>query len=41
MRLEIDAAFTALTRGTVCNGYLLLGLQWLALNRGRFVAIVR
>jgi ADP-ribose pyrophosphatase len=41
MRLKIDAALTALTRGTACNGYLLLGLQWLALNRGRLGAIVR
>jgi ADP-ribose pyrophosphatase len=41
MRLKIDAALTALTRGTACNGYLLLGLQWLALNRDRLDAIVR
>jgi ADP-ribose pyrophosphatase len=41
MRVPIDAALDALARGTVCNGYLLLALQWLALNRGRLAAIAR
>ena len=41
VRLQIDAALTALTYGTICNGYLLLALQWLALNRSRLDAIVR
>jgi ADP-ribose pyrophosphatase len=40
IRLKIDTALAALTRGTVCNGYLLLALQWLALNRGRLDAVV-
>jgi ADP-ribose pyrophosphatase len=40
IRLSIDAALAALARGTVCNGYLLLALQWLALNRGRLDTIV-
>jgi ADP-ribose pyrophosphatase len=40
IRLKIDTALAALTRGTVCNGYLLLALQWLALNRGRLNSIV-
>jgi ADP-ribose pyrophosphatase len=41
MRLKIDAALSMLTGATVCNGYLLLALQWLALNRGRLETIVR
>jgi ADP-ribose pyrophosphatase len=40
IRLKIDTALAALTQGTVCNGYLLLALQWLALNRGRLDSIV-
>jgi ADP-ribose pyrophosphatase len=40
IRMNIDAALAALMRGTVCNGYLLLALQWLALNRGRLDSIV-
>jgi len=40
IRLKIDAALAALARGTVCNGYLILALQWLALNRGRLDSIV-
>jgi ADP-ribose pyrophosphatase len=41
VRLKIDAALSMLTRATVCNGYLLLALQWLALNRSRLETIVR
>ena len=41
MRVPIDAALGALARGTVCNGYLLLALQWLALNHSRIDTIVR
>jgi len=41
MRLKIDAALSMLTGATACNGYLLLALQWLALNRGRLETIVR
>jgi ADP-ribose pyrophosphatase len=41
MRLEFDAALSMLTGATVCNGYLLLALQWLALNRGRLGTLVR
>jgi ADP-ribose pyrophosphatase len=41
MRMPIDAALSALMHGTVCNGYLLLALQWLALNRSRLDTIVR
>jgi ADP-ribose pyrophosphatase len=41
IRLKIDAALSMLTRATVCNGYLLLALQWLALNRDRLETIVR
>jgi ADP-ribose pyrophosphatase len=41
MRVPINAALGALARGTVCNGYLLLALQWLALNHSRIDTIVR
>ena len=41
MRVPIDAAFAALTAGTVRNGPLIIALQWLALNRGRLSEIVR
>ena len=40
VRLAIDAALSALERGTMRNGFLILALQWLALNRGRLDAIV-
>lgn len=33
--VRIDAALDALARGAVLNGYTVIGLQWLALNRGR------
>jgi ADP-ribose pyrophosphatase len=41
IRVKIDMALAALARGSVCNGYLLLALQWLALNRSRLDAIAR
>jgi ADP-ribose pyrophosphatase len=40
MRVPIDVAIKALERGTMRNGFLLMALQWLALNRGRLDAIV-
>jgi ADP-ribose pyrophosphatase len=40
MRVAIDAALAALERGNMRNGFLILALQWLALNRGRLDAIV-
>jgi len=40
VRVKIDAALAALARGAVCNGYLLLALQWLALNRARLKTII-
>lgn len=33
--VPVDAALTLLEPGRSCNGYLLLALQWLALNRQR------
>lgn len=33
--VSIDAALAAMDRGAMLNGYTRLGLQWLALNRGR------
>jgi ADP-ribose diphosphatase len=35
LRVAIDAALEALTSNTVHNGPAIIGLQWLALNRGR------
>jgi ADP-ribose pyrophosphatase len=40
MRVPIDVAIKALERGTMRNGFLLMALQWLALNRDRLDAIV-
>lgn len=40
IRVPIDAAIAALGAGTVENGYLLLSLQWLALNRQRLGALL-
>jgi ADP-ribose pyrophosphatase len=40
MRLSIDAALAALERRTMRNGFLLIALQWLALNRDRLDAVV-
>jgi len=35
LRVPIDAALDALSRNTIYNGPAVIGLQWLALNRGR------
>jgi hypothetical protein len=35
MRVPIDAALAALAEGRMHNGPLVVGLLWLALNRGR------
>jgi ADP-ribose pyrophosphatase len=40
MRVPIDTALAALERKTMRNGFLLMALQWLALNRERLAAIV-
>jgi ADP-ribose pyrophosphatase len=40
MRVPIDIALAALERKIMRNGFLLMALQWLALNRGRLDAIV-
>src|SRR5262249_51496871 len=41
MRVPIDAALAALERRIMRNGFLLMALQWLALNRDRLDAIDR
>jgi ADP-ribose diphosphatase len=41
MRVPIDDALTALDRGDVHNGPLVVALQWLALNRHRLAEIAR
>jgi ADP-ribose pyrophosphatase len=40
-RVPIDDALAALAAGTFVNGYTVIALQWLALNRGRLAEIVR
>ena len=40
IRVSIDAALAALARGTVCNGPLVVALQWLALNRTRLAELL-
>jgi ADP-ribose pyrophosphatase len=40
MRVPIETALEALERGIMRNGFLLIALQWLALNRNRLDAIV-
>jgi ADP-ribose pyrophosphatase len=40
MRVPIDTALAALGRNVMRNGFLLMALQWLALNRSRLDAIV-
>jgi len=37
--VDIDVALAALSEGKLHNGYLIIGLQWLALNRDRIDAI--
>jgi ADP-ribose pyrophosphatase len=41
LRVPIDDALDALTKGTMRNGPLVLALHWLALNRGRVADILR
>jgi ADP-ribose pyrophosphatase len=41
LRIPIDAALEALTKGTMHNGPLLVALQWLALNRVRIADLLR
>jgi ADP-ribose pyrophosphatase len=40
-RVSIDDALTALAAGTFVNGYTVIALQWLALNRARLADILR
>jgi len=40
LRVDIDAALAAPTEGKLHNGYLIIALQWLALNRHRIGEIV-
>jgi len=41
MRVPIDTALAALNEGTMHNGPLIVGLQWLALNRAHVADILR
>src|SRR5262245_18686676 len=38
--VDVEAALTSLAAGRLHNGYLIIGLQWLALNRHRIDAII-
>ena len=40
-RVPIDDALAALAAGSFVNGYTVIALQWLALNRGRLADILR
>jgi ADP-ribose pyrophosphatase len=40
-RVKIDEALAALAAGTFVNGYTVIALQWLALNRDRLAEIVQ
>jgi ADP-ribose pyrophosphatase len=40
MRVPIDAALSALARGAIRNGPLIVALHWLALNRNRLAEIL-
>ncbi|RAI43237.1 NUDIX domain-containing protein [Rhodoplanes roseus] len=40
IRVPIDEAIATLDAGTIHNGYLILALQWLALNRGRLAVLL-
>jgi ADP-ribose pyrophosphatase len=40
MRVPIDTALSALARGVIHNGPLIIALQWLGLNRNRLAEIV-
>ena len=39
--VPIDAALQALAAGAIVNGYCVIGLQWLALNRDRLDEVMR
>ena len=41
IRVKIDSALAALSAGAVMNGYLIIALQWLALNRHRLDDLAR
>ena len=41
IRVRIDDALDALGRGTIHNGYLIMALQWLALNREHLPELLR
>jgi ADP-ribose pyrophosphatase len=41
IRVRIDDALDALGRGAVHNGYLIIALQWIALNRDRLPELLR
>jgi ADP-ribose pyrophosphatase len=41
IRVRIDDALDALRKGTIHNGYLIIALQWIALNRDRLPDLLR
>lgn len=41
IRVRIDDALDALGKGTIHNGYLIIALQWIALNRDRLPDLLR
>ena len=41
IRFSIDAALKGLSQGMTCNGYLIIALQWLALNRANVKHMLR
>jgi len=41
IRVHIDDALDALQRGAIHNGYLIMALQWIALNRARLPELLR
>jgi len=41
IRISIDTALTSLAQGMTCNGYLIIALQWLALNRVNLERLLR
>ena len=41
IRVRIDDALDALGRGAIHNGYLIIALQWIALNRDRLPELLR
>jgi ADP-ribose diphosphatase len=40
IRVKIDTALSALAQRTIHNGYLIIALQWLALNRARLATVL-